>query len=191
MPKCFGVKAPFATADMLKHKKLCTKLNNSMSFDVLSTNDSNASCRGSPAQDAGLGFANSAHDPGAQDQACSQHAGACQHWNGNSHHQTLGPGTSMISRVGALQARTALPANSKDTVSAASFTSTINCTRVHGGGVAQECVCLRCSLLGSPTTLTDQLCAFGMHQGSGQSTSHRQRTQLQPAWSCRAQAESL
>jgi len=62
-------------------------------------------------------------------------------------------------------------------------------TRVHGGGVAQDCVCLRCNLLDSPSTLTAQLCAFGMCQESEQSVSHRQRTQLQPAWSCRTQAQ--
>ena len=190
MPKSV-LKPPFATADMLEHIQLCTKINNSVSFDVLSTNNSNASCRGSPAQNAGLGFANSPHDVGAQDQACSKHAGACQHWDGNSHHQPLGSGSNMVSGVGAPRARTALPANPKDTVSAASFTSTINCTRVHGGGVAQEFVCSRCSLLDSPLTHTAQLCAFGMYQGSGQSASHRQRTQLQPAWSCRTQTQSL
>ena len=59
---------------------------------------------------------------------------------------------------------------------------------VHGGAVAQEYISLRCNLLDSPSTLTDQLRAFGMCQGSGQSASHRQRTQLQPAWSCRKQA---
>ncbi len=114
---------------MLEHIQLCNKINNSVSLDVLSTNDRNASCRGLPAQHAGFGFANSPHDVGAQDQACSYYAGACQHWDGNSHHQALSPRTSMVSGVGAPRARTALPANLKDTVSAATFTSTINCTR--------------------------------------------------------------
>ena len=38
----------------------------------------------------------------------------------------------MVSRVGAARANTALPANSKDTVSAASFISTMKCIRVQG-----------------------------------------------------------
>ncbi len=95
---------------MLEHTHLCTKIYNSVSFDVLSTNDKNASCRGLPAQHAGPAFANSPHDVGAQEQACSHNAGACQHWDGNSHHQALGPGTSMVSGVGAARA-SALPAN--------------------------------------------------------------------------------
>ena len=38
----------------------------------------------------------------------------------------------MVSRVGAARANTALPANSKDIVSAASFISTMKCIRVQG-----------------------------------------------------------
>jgi len=41
VPKYFGITAPSATAEMLEHIQLCSKINNSVSFDVLSTNDSN------------------------------------------------------------------------------------------------------------------------------------------------------
>ena len=191
MPKCFG------TSCNCRHARthLCTKIYNSVSFDVLSTKDKNATCRGLPPQHAGPAFAHSPHDVGAQEQACSHNAGACQHWDGNTKHLVPGPAWSpeLGRREPALclqieKAQFQLPASQAQPIaqgcrseqllaanmqgcktfhanrgsSQAFFVMLMAYARIklwqkHGVGVAQECMCLRCKLLDSPSALTEHV----------------------------------